>query len=94
MFSLPIVIVAALLASVALFFLLGSSVSEPKKHQILVLMGLLIFLSITISEFKSRDIITFSLLNSNAKNKINSIFTGDLSDYSQKYALDARTLDD
>lgn len=79
--SLSIVIIAAVLGSVALFFLLGSNVAEPKKQNILVLMGSLLLLAILISNFKSNDMFTFSLLNSTTKNKINSIFSATLPAY-------------
>lgn len=92
--SLSIVIVAAILASIALFFLLGSKINEFKKQNILILMGLLIFLSILISNFKSHDIFTFSLLHSSTKNKINSIFVKDSLNYNSKYNLDQKTLGD
>lgn len=92
--SLSIVIVAAILASIALFFLLGSKINEFKKQNILILMGLLIFLSILISNFKSHDIFTFSLLHSSTKNKINSIFVKDPLSYNSKYNLDEKTLGD
>lgn len=92
--SLSVVIVAAILASIALFFLLGSHIAEMKKQQILVIVGGLIFVSLLISSFKSQDIITFSLLNSVAKNKINSIFSNELPAYNQKYNFDPSLLGD
>jgi hypothetical protein len=55
-------------------------------------MGLLIFLSLLISNFKSQDIITFSLLNSVTKNKLNTIFSNELPAYSHKYNLDPNLL--
>lgn len=88
MFSLSIVIVASILAGVALFFLLGSKINDSKKQKILILMGMLIFLSILISNFKSNDIFTFSLLQNSAKNKINSIFIKEPLHYEHKYNLD------
>jgi hypothetical protein len=72
--SLTIVILAAVLASVALFFLLGAKVDDFKKQNILIIVGSLILLSILISNFKSNDMFTFSLLNSVSKNKIHSMF--------------------
>lgn len=72
--SISVIIISTLLCAVALFFLLGTPIKDIKKQQILVIVGLLIFLSILISNFKSQDIFTFSLLNSISKNKINSIF--------------------
>lgn len=72
--SISVIIISTLLCAVALFFLLGTPIKDIKKQQILVIVGLLIFLSIMISNFKSQDIFTFSLLNSISKNKINSIF--------------------
>lgn len=92
--SLSIVIIAAVLASVALFFLLGSNVNELKKQNILVIVGSLILLSILISNFKSNDLFKFSLLNSTSKNKINSIFSSDLPTYNNKYTMDSKTLGD
>lgn len=92
--SLSIVIIAAVLASVALFFLLGSTVAEFKKQNILMIMGALLLLAILISNFKSNDMFTFSLLNSVSKNKIHSMFATELPSYSQKYNLDAKTLGD
>lgn len=72
--SISVIIISTVLCAVALFFLLGTPIKDIKKQQILVIVGLLIFLSIMISNFKSQDIFTFSLLNSISKNKINSIF--------------------
>lgn len=92
--SLSIVIIAAVLASVALFFLLGSNVNELKKQNILVIVGSLILLSILISNFKSNDLFKFSLLNSTSKNKINSIFSSDLPTFNNKYTMDSKTLGD
>ena len=94
MLSLSIVIIAAVLASVALFFLLGSNVQDIKKQQILVIMGSLLLLAILISNFKSNDLFTFSLLNSTSKNKIHSVFSTGLSAYSHKYSLEPKTLGD
>jgi hypothetical protein len=94
MISLSIVIIAAVLASVALFFLLGSNVQELKKQQILVIVGSLLLLAILISNFKSNDMFTFSLLNSSSKNKIHSVFSTGLPAYVQKYNLDPKTLGD
>lgn len=90
--SLSIVITASFLASLALFFLLGSSINENKKQKILMIMGVLIFLSILISNFKSQDIFTFSLLNNSSQNKIKSIFSNSLPAYSKKYELDPAIL--
>jgi hypothetical protein len=45
-----------------------------------------------ISNFKSQDIITFSLLNSVTKNKLNSIFIQDMIPYTQKYHLNDKLL--
>ncbi len=92
--SISIVIIAVVLASIALFFLLGSKINEFKKQNILALMGLLIFLSILIANFKSNDLLKFSLLHSSTKNKISSIFSKDMSPYSGKYSLDDKTLGD
>ena len=55
MISLSVVITASVLASVALFFLMRSTLPEKKKQNILLLMGILIFLSIAISNIKTRD---------------------------------------
>ncbi len=92
--SLSIVIIAAVLASVALFFLLGSKVDNFKKQNILIIVGSLILLSILISTFKSHDMFTFSLLNSVTKNKIHSMFATPLPAYVHKYHLDESTLGD
>ena len=79
--SLSIVIIAAVLGSVALFFLLGPNVADQKKQKILVIMGSLLLLAILISNFKSNEMFTFSLLNSSTKSKINSIFSNTLPPY-------------
>lgn len=92
--SLSIVIIAAVLGSVALFFLLGSNVADQKKQKILVIMGSLLLLAILISNFKSNEMFTFSLLNSATKSKINSIFSNTLPPYQQKYNFHPKIMGD
>ena len=65
MISLSVVITASVLASVALFFLMRSTLPEKKKQNILLLMGILIFLSIAISNIKTRDFSLGSLFQNN-----------------------------
>ena len=64
MLSLSVVIIASILASVALFFLMRSTLPEQKKQNILLLMGILIFSSIAISNIKTRDFSFGSLFGS------------------------------
>ena len=65
MLSLSVVITASVLASVALYFLMRSTLPEPKKQNILLLMGILIFTSIAISNIKTREFTLSSLFDNN-----------------------------
>lgn len=76
MLSLSMVVIASILASVALFFLMRSSLAEDKKQTILVLVGILFFLSIAISNFKSREF-TLPFFSSPLKSKLKSIYLKD-----------------
>lgn len=90
MLSLSIVILSAILASVALFFLLGSNLNQKKKQNILTTVGGLILLSIIISCFKSNQF-SFSLFNNISSS---NIFLSQLGDYPTKYSLDIKALGD
>ena len=93
MFSLSVVILASVLASVALFFLMRSSLAEHSKQKILVIMGVLIFFSIAISNFKSREL-SLPFLTNSTHNKLSAIFLKDLPPYPNKYTLDQEVVGD
>lgn len=88
MLTISIIIIASILATVILAFLLKSSLPQNKKQSILLLLGFLVFTSILISNIKSKQLFSFNLFTSHAVNRINDAFYGSLPPYPHKYSLD------